>query len=385
VAIRKVQRKKGTSYVVTWRDEGRRQYSRSFDRRKDADAFEAKVTLHERRGELDDLDAGKQRLRDFVAEWWRIEAEPHLTPKTLQLYASSRRRHILPRLGDVELRKLTPEMIGGFQAQLVAEGVGSPTVRKVMVFLQGVLERAVAWRRISSNPVRPVKRRPQTRQRTIRPPGPEEIERLRAHLLRQGRERDVRDATLVSVLAYAGLRPGEALALTWGDIRDSTILVDKALALGQVKDTKTRRTRAVRLLKPLVADLAQWRMASGRPGAEALFFPTPSGKPWSQHDWQNWRNRVYVPAAAAVGINSTRPYDLRHACSSLMLAEGRRNPVEIAAQLGHSPGMTLQQYGHLIDELQDRPSVPAEQLIREARERVAAQWLHKTAEAAGGA
>jgi integrase len=219
VAIRKIQRKGGTSYVITWREEDRRQRSRSFNRRKDADAFEAKIKLAKRRGDLDDIDAGKQRLRDYMAEWWRIDAEPRLAPKTLQLYSSWQRRHILPRLGHVELRKLTPEMIGSFQAQLVAAGVGLPTVHKVMVFLQGALERAVAWRRISSNPVRLVKKRPQPRRLTIRPPGPEEIERLRAHLLRQGRERDLRDATLVSVLAYAGLRPGEALALTWGDIQ----------------------------------------------------------------------------------------------------------------------------------------------------------------------
>jgi integrase len=150
-----------------------------------------------------------------------------------------------------------------------------------------------------------------------------------------------------------------------------------------VKDTKTRRTRAVRLLKPLAADLAEWRLVSGRPGGDTLVFPTSGGDRWNQHDWQNWRNRVYVPAAAAVGIASTRPYDLRHACCSLMLAEGRRNPVEIAAQLGHSPAMTLQQYGHLIEELQDEPGVPAEQLIRKARERMAAQWLHRTVETAG--
>jgi integrase len=36
-----------------------------------------------------------------------------------------------------------------------------------------------------------------------------------------------RDATLISVLAYAGLRPGEALALQWRDIREQTILVER--------------------------------------------------------------------------------------------------------------------------------------------------------------
>jgi len=42
-----------------------------------------------------------------------------------------------------------------------------------------------------------------------------------------------RDATLISVLAYAGLRPGEALALQWRDIREQTILVERAISLGE--------------------------------------------------------------------------------------------------------------------------------------------------------
>ena len=40
-----------------------------------------------------------------------------------------------------------------------------------------------------------------------------------------------RNAVLFSVLAYAGLRPGEALALRWGDVRDQTLLIEKAISL----------------------------------------------------------------------------------------------------------------------------------------------------------
>jgi integrase len=39
-----------------------------------------------------------------------------------------------------------------------------------------------------------------------------------------------RDATMISVLAYAGLRPGEALALQWRDTREQTIFVERAPA-----------------------------------------------------------------------------------------------------------------------------------------------------------
>jgi integrase len=48
-----------------------------------------------------------------------------------------------------------------------------------------------------------------------------------------------RDDVLMSVLAYAGLRPGEALALKWGNIGGRTILVERSLALGELKARKT--------------------------------------------------------------------------------------------------------------------------------------------------
>ncbi|MGH2941956.1 MAG: hypothetical protein ACRDLN_04190 [Solirubrobacteraceae bacterium] len=55
---------------------------------------------------------------------------------------------------------------------------------------------------------------------------------MRSHLLARG---DARSATLVSVLAYAGVRPGEALALRFRDVQERTILVEQAVSLGEVK------------------------------------------------------------------------------------------------------------------------------------------------------
>jgi len=88
---------------------------------------------------------------------------------------------------------------------------------------------------------------------------------------------DLRSATLVSVLAYAGVRPGVALALTFGDVRKRTVLVERSVSLGEVKETKTGRLRSVRLLPPMAEDLSAWRPAPGQPGAETLTFPAASG------------------------------------------------------------------------------------------------------------
>lgn len=44
---------------------------------------------------------------------------------------------------------------------------------------------------------------------------------------------DAERAALVSVLAYAGLRPGELRALRWGDVRERTILVQRGAGPGR--------------------------------------------------------------------------------------------------------------------------------------------------------
>jgi integrase len=231
------------------------------------------------------------------------------------------------------------------------------------VILQSVLQRAVEWERIAQNPARVVRKPPAKRNRAVRPLAPEAIERIRAELLRHGRHRD---ALLVSVLAYAGLRPGEALGLAWEHVRDRTLLIEQSVSRGELKKTKTGQTRTVRLLAPLATDLAEWRLASGRPASDAFVFPTHDGRSWSHDDWGNWRNRVYGPTAQRIGFERARPYDLRHSFCSLLIHEGA-TVVEIARQLGHSPTMTLNTYGHVFDELQGTERLSAEEQIRQAR------------------
>jgi integrase len=360
MSIEKRERKKGYVYVVWWKDEARRSHNKTFDLKRDAQAFEAKIKLAKRQGELDDLDAGKEPLSEFVEEWWRLHAEHHLSEKTRIQYRDWLDRHVLPTLGSRHLRKLTPLLLQEWSDDLLTSGVGKETVRKMLGMLQGILERAVTWGRIKVNPARSVKKPPAGRKRTIHPLSPSQVEALRARVSTQ------RDATIVLVLAYGGLRPGEAFALRWGDVGERTIRVDKAVALGRVKDTKNAKHRTVRMLRPLARDLAEWRMACGRPGDDALVFPDSDGEPWRDHTYKNWLRRVYQPAAKAVGLSNPRLYDLRHSLASLLFAEGR-NPAEIAEQMGHTLQTLLSTYTHVIEELRGSPRKSAETLIRQAR------------------
>ncbi len=349
-------------YRVRWREGGRgsRFNSRAFDRKEDADRFETEMRRQKQLGELADSAAGRETLDEWAREWFRTHAQPNLARMTVIYYAHAWDKHVLPRLGQYELRRITPAVVAQFADELRSAGVGEPTARKVLSLLQGVLQRAVVVGRIRSNPVAAIRKPGQGRQRPVRPLAPDAAERLRQKMPSE------RDAVLVSVLAYGGLRPGEALALTWGHVGRRTILVERALALGEIKETKTRTTRSVRLLGPLAADLNALRMRVGRPGDEALVFPRRDGEPWQDTDWRNWRRRVFTPAAEAAGLGAIRPYDLRHSFVSLLIAEGR-SIVEVARQAGHSPTMTLNTYGHVFDELEGAERQSAEDLIREAR------------------
>jgi integrase len=188
---------------------------------------------------------------------------------------------------------------------------------------------------------------------------------MRARLLADGRRRD---ATLLVVLAYAGLRPQEALALEWRHVRERTLLVERAVSDGQLKVLKNRRQpRTIPLLAPLREDLADWRRASSSPPPNTPVFPAASGGFRRASDWRNWRKRIYRPVAESVGLSGARPYDLRHAFASLLIHEGRLSVVEIAAQLGHNPTVCLDTYAHVMAEERDGEHVSAEKQIAEAR------------------
>jgi integrase len=350
--------RKGSKWVVRYR-EGERNRSRSFDRKADADRYDVEVTRRRQLGTLAPLTAGSETLDAFVTETWAPTHGVTLAPKTRRNYAGLYDHHIAPALGVLRLRDLRVETIARWQADRLAAGAGPIAVRQALDLLGSLLQAAVELERIPSNPARRVRKARLPRRREVRPLAPITVERMRAAV-------DQRDGTLVTVLAYAGLRPGEALALTWADVRDNTLLVERSISLGEEADTKTTGHRTVRLLAPLKADLAHWQLARGRPAPEELVFPGRTGGPWTEAAYQSWRRRSFARAREAAGAPRATPYALRHSFASLLLHEGR-SVIYVARQLGHDARLTLTRYGHVIDELEDQPRASAEEVIRDAR------------------
>jgi len=100
-------------------------------------------------------------------------------------------------------------------ADMQAAGVG-PAARANADGAAGDLLLRCQLGHVQSSPVVGVRKPSAKRQRAVTPPSPVVMERMRGELLAACQKRD---ATLVSILAYAGLRPQEALGLLWSNVR----------------------------------------------------------------------------------------------------------------------------------------------------------------------
>lgn len=349
--------KRTGKYEIRWLDGGRHR-QRTFTRKADAqEAWNQIQRLKESDG-LGMLTAGEETLGEFADRWleWKVATGKLSSPKSVRGYRWLLDKHIDPFLGGYKLSELRPRLLDAWQVELLGKGAGRTSIAKAGALLHGILKRAVVLELIASNAAMYLEQ-PSHKKAPVKPLAVAEIERIRFALLATDRPGD---ATLVSVLAYAGLRPyNEALALGWEQLTDSRMLVERKLVDGELKPgTKTDKARSIRLLEPLAEDLEHWREMRGRP-ASGLVFPREDGEPWTEHDYGNWRRRVFGP------FTSARPYDLRHTFASLLIWEGR--PITyVAQQLGHSPQTCLTTYAHVIDGVE--ANVLAERVIRAARQ-----------------
>jgi hypothetical protein len=170
-----------------------------FDVERDAVLFKAKIDRRRRRDRLCALGVGDLTLAAFSEWWWRVHVVVELQPSTRVRYRQVLDGHVLRRLGQLRLREITPWVVLEFRAELSEAGVAPPTARKALFLLQAIMRLAVLRGAVEHNPVQPV-RKPRRQFRSITPLPPPAVEAVRRQL-------DTSDATLVSLLAYAGAAP----------------------------------------------------------------------------------------------------------------------------------------------------------------------------------
>jgi integrase len=328
-----------------------------------------------------------------------------LADSTRNRYAEVYSVHVAPWLDDVPLGQFGAPLLSGWQAALIKAGVSPGTIHKARTLLSSVLRHAAENGAIMANPLSLVRAPRSVPRDAVQPLSPAVVERIRQAMLspadreigasaqgQRARRRYTlpapgtpqtrqRDALIVSILAYAGLRPGELRALSLDGFRENTILVQRAANPdGSSKPTKNRQHRTVRLLAALAQDVREYMLAIGRPPEKTLILLDDDGKPWGKNAWQMWRADRWAPACRAVALDPVpRPYDLRHSFASLLLAEGKQ-PIWIAKQLGHSLAVFLSTYAHLIDEFEDRERIDADTEIAKARREVGTRLVRTAAD-----
>jgi integrase len=368
--------KHGT-YEVKWRENGC-QKSESEKTKREAVALKVAVERRLEGGGVVVRSKDAPKLEQFSAEW--LAARRDLEDSTRANYQAWLEVHILPILGSFSIADLRPRLLQEWQDTRLAEGAGPAVLGKAQALLSQILNKAVLpYEYLDVNPVAALDP-PTYEKRQHRWLTAADVEALRSWFIAQD---DIGSATLISVLAYVGIRPQDALALSWPDV-GQRLSVTKKNSNGAIKPgSKTGQgyKRTVYLPEPVAADLAEWRAL--HEGA-LIFNRNVDGGPWTKIDWDNWRSRFrrdksrghcFKKAAIEVGLGETlRPYDLRHTGASLYAATGWGAP-EIAHQLGHSPTESQRTYQHVLLADGAAPRRSIEDYIREARGFAPAEYV----------
>lgn len=338
-----------TRYRVIWRDPNGAQRSKTVKTMSDARRLDAEVkTGHApTRAPRDALT-----VEAWVVEWFELHSREWAL-RTVNNRRSTFTKWILPIVGAEPLVTLTRKRIREMRATIIERGASNYTANKCVVELSAALGAAVDNELLEDNPCSGIKRLP-TPPADTKALTPAEVEAVRRWMPTD------RDRLIVSLIAYAGLRPGEVRALEWHHIGDRMILVEQAAQDDTIATTKTKKRRSVPICAELAADIAEH--GRGLPGT--LVCPGARG---GILDWKNWRRRVWDPACAKAGVNA-RAYDLRHTFASVALEAGA--PImQVQSALGHTrASMTLDTYAHAYEMGQLATPLPGlDAAIRAAR------------------
>jgi integrase len=187
--------------------------------------------------------------------------------------------------------------------------------------------------------------------------------------------------TLVCLLAYGGLRWGEAAGLRRGrcHLARSRLEVVESLAEAggnmYFGPTKTYQRRMIAIPAFLAQMLAAHLAESVPTDPHALVFTNTKGGPLRHSSFRRW---TWLPAVAAAGLpKDLRIHDLRHTCAALLVAQGA-HPKAIQTHLGHSSiQVTLDLYGHLFPDEMDRLAEHLDAAHSAASSQIAASVRHE--------
>lgn len=167
------------------------------------------------------------------------------------------------------------------------------------------------------------------------------------------------------LLAYTGMRRGEALALNWEDVdfKNKSLKINKTLARNSlahellVQEAKTAASnRTISLDQETINILQKWHVTllkenfhSGKRKSD-LIFPNPHNTFFDVSVPQSWLKKIYQKYPQ----KEIRIHGFRHTHASLLLESGA-SIKEVQARLGHATAsMTMNTYAHVLAERVDK-------------------------------
>jgi integrase len=354
IYVSRKTKKETTAWQARYWDPNRKQHTKRFDRKVDAENWLKNNEGNVVRGQWIDPDGGKELFRDYAQAW--LEGVVDVSERTSINIEGRIRNHAIPHFGNSQLGVIRPQDVRAFVSHLTRthepETVKSIYRTTAQVFAQAVIESKIA-----KTPCIGIKL-------------PRKREKSEMHFLTPEQIRDLGETitghyrVLIYTAAYSGLRAGELVALRVEDLDlgelGGTISVIKSASevRGQLKvgTTKTGRSRVVTIPRFLSVMLTEH--LDGR--ETGFVFTAAEGGP-IRH--RNFMRRHFDPAitkareiAAAEERDldavpeDLRFHDLRHTCAALLIAQGRHME-EVKDHLGHASIRTTSDvYGHLFKD-----------------------------------
>ena len=329
---RRVAKDGSASWNVQYRDGGK-QRTRTFPTKREADAFDAEVKRRKRDGAFAQAEPSSMTLGDW-AEQWLVTHGGEWAPTTyrqrvtvLERWVARPTRKGAVPLADVQLRNLGRERILEWRGEVQASGVSARHVNGIVRVLSSCLGQAVKAGLIPWNPCATFGALGES---LVEREGPADADVARIIEAMP----TSRDKAVAALMAYAGLRPAEAAGVQATDVGGGVLHVQRSVQDGEVRTTKTKRPRNIRIREPLAAVLGEHR--AGTPWLAPGDDGGPLDMPW-------WTRTVWKPVVRELEVRSpakparyATPYELRYAFARRVLRDERLDLVAASVELGHS-------------------------------------------------
>ncbi|QEE97110.1 tyrosine-type recombinase/integrase [Helicobacter pylori] len=235
-----------------------------------------------------------------------------------------------------KLKKITKEKIAKYHESALKH-YKKNTIHNLNANLKSFLEFCEAEGFMEKSPYFSVTLKNAQEAKAIEPFSLEEVKTLIENA------QSLRLKAFLTVAFFTGLRTGEQLALTWGDIdfTEKKIVVNKSLnELGQITTPKNKPSiREVDLLEPVEKILKELQ-ASEPENKKFVFISMPKRSTMFQ--------RAFRTLLRSLNLKERKLYTTRHTFSSLMLSQGEE-PMWVSKTLGHKDlNTTYSTYSHYI-------------------------------------